>query len=81
MNIKVCPKAKVTALLWLQFQNGSGQLSGYDMPRNVDPSVEKGVGFSGVAEPGPTGHRPGHQLHKLIIFISHLYITATKGGG
>ena len=32
-------KAKVAAILWLQFQNGSGQLSGYDMPRNVDPSV------------------------------------------
>ena len=38
-------KVKVAALWWLQFQNGSGQLSGYDMPRNVDPSVKKGVGL------------------------------------
>ena len=34
---------------WLQFRNGSGQLSGYDMPRNVDPSVKKGVGLKLVS--------------------------------
>ena len=38
-------KAKVAAILvaW------SGQLSGYDMPRNVDPSVKKGVGLKQLA--------------------------------
>ena len=47
MNVKVCPKkAKVAAL---QFRNGIGQLSGYDMPRNVDPSVKKGVGLKQLA--------------------------------
>ena len=42
-------KAKVAAILWLQFRNGSGQLSGYDMPRNVDPSVKKGCWFETVS--------------------------------
>ena len=42
-------KAKVAAIQWLQFRNGSGQLSGYDMPRNVDPSVKKGVGLKQLA--------------------------------
>ena len=32
-----------------QFRNGSGQLSGYDMPRNVDPSAKKGVGLKQLA--------------------------------
>ena len=42
-------KAKVAAIEWLQFRNGSGQLSSYDMPRNVDPSVKKGVGLKQLA--------------------------------
>ena len=32
-----------------QFRNGSGQHSGYDIPRNVDPSVKKGVGLKQFA--------------------------------
>ena len=43
-------KAKVASNLdGYQFRNGSGQLSGYDMPRNVDPSVKKGVGLKQLA--------------------------------
>ena len=44
---QVCPKKP--RLQWLQFRNGIGQLSGYDMPRNVDPSVKKGVGLKQLA--------------------------------
>ena len=34
------PWSRADSKKWLQFRNGSGQLSGYDMPRNVDPSVK-----------------------------------------
>ena len=46
MNVKVLPRSQ-------QFSGyssiGSGQLSGYDMPRNVDPSVKMGVGLKQLA--------------------------------
>ena len=51
MNFKVCPKKPRSQQFsgFMQFRNGSGQLSGYDMPRNVDPSVKKGVGLKQLA--------------------------------
>ena len=33
----------------LEWSRRRGQLSGYDMPRNVDPSVKKGVGLKQLA--------------------------------
>ena len=48
MNVKVAKsQGRSTSVPFrLQFRNGrSGQLSGNDMPRNVDPSVKKGVGL------------------------------------
>ena len=55
----------------LQFRNGSGQLSGYDMPRNVDPSVKKGVGLKQLAASVETCTR-NRQFRAGLILVQQL---------
>ena len=49
MNFKVCPKSQGRSNLVASVPKWECQLSGYDMPRNVDPSVKKGVGLKQLA--------------------------------